>query len=274
MLLPELYIPFKVNKQALTQGMDQIDRCADRQHFLSYPHQVQYQYNSRGFRDQEWPQDLSNVIWCVGDSFTVGTGAPREHTWSYLLQQRTGCRTINVGMDGASNNWISRIARDILNEFPTATVVVHWSYWHRREMTPEQAQDVIFAEFYRDVAAPSWPRVTRFEQLPPHIQQECTEMHGWRTPIICAENRAAHNEKYATAQQDLDNTLACMNMLGDQVIHTAIPLWGSKGYSTAWPGLIEIKQLDHARDHHHYDLITATDLVDKIMLVLASRATQ
>ena len=72
-------------------------------HFLSYDYPINYQHNSRGFRDSEWPNDLDNIIWCVGDSFTKGLGAPVEHTWPSILQNKTNKRCLNVSINGASN---------------------------------------------------------------------------------------------------------------------------------------------------------------------------
>jgi len=61
-------------------GMDTLELCLNKEYFKSYTKQISYRYNSKGFRDDEWPEDLSDVIWCVGDSFTVGIGQPFEET--------------------------------------------------------------------------------------------------------------------------------------------------------------------------------------------------
>jgi hypothetical protein len=98
-------------------GMDSKEGCRNKQHFDSYPYAVEYRYNSRGYRDSEWPptiEELKQCIWCVGDSFTVGLGSPLAHTWVNILQQRTGIRCINVSMDGASNEWMIRKINRIL----------------------------------------------------------------------------------------------------------------------------------------------------------------
>ena len=82
-----------------------------------YLHPITYNYNSRGFRDQEWPDsmtELREATWCVGDSFTVGLGSPVTHTWPNVLQQTLQKKTINVSMDGASNNLIARKVLKIL----------------------------------------------------------------------------------------------------------------------------------------------------------------
>jgi hypothetical protein len=117
--------------------LDHINECLDKDHFLSYPHKITYCYNSRGFRDQEWPvseSELKNAIWCVGDSFTVGLGSPLLHTWPSRLAELSNRRTINVSMDGASNEWIARTAQSIVNSICPMHMVIMWSYTHRREL--------------------------------------------------------------------------------------------------------------------------------------------
>jgi len=117
--------------------MDSEKSCLDRQHFENYAHPVEYSFNSRGFRDQEWPvgiDQLSDCVWCLGDSFTVGIGSPLEHTWPYLLSKKIQQRTINVSMDGASNDWIARKSRCILQEIKPKHMIIMWSYLSRREI--------------------------------------------------------------------------------------------------------------------------------------------
>ena len=73
-------------------GMDSPSNAIDKVHFSSFPYKVAYSYNSRGFRDAEWPktiEELKDAIWCIGDSFTAGVGSPYEHMWTQLLQKRT-----------------------------------------------------------------------------------------------------------------------------------------------------------------------------------------
>jgi hypothetical protein len=115
-----------------TTGMDSPELCLDKEHYFNYKKKVEYQYNSRGFRDHEWPEDLSNVIWCVGDSFTEGLGQPFDETWPCLLQEKTGRRCINIGQNGASNDTIRMRVQDISEAFNPKDIVIMWSYLHRR----------------------------------------------------------------------------------------------------------------------------------------------
>jgi hypothetical protein len=135
-MLPNLILKSRINRQWTESGLDSRSQCLDKDHFNQYPYSVFYNYNSRGFRDSEWPEsmeELKNSVWCIGDSFTVGIGSPLEHTWAYAVSQKLNKRIINVSMDGASNNWISRIASNIYKEIKPDYMVVMWSYTHRRE---------------------------------------------------------------------------------------------------------------------------------------------
>jgi hypothetical protein len=274
-LLPELYLPSRVNQHWLESGMDSLELCRDREHYLSYPHKVEYHYNSRGFRDAEWPDDLADVIWCIGDSFTVGLGSPVEHTWPYILQQRTGHRTINVSMDGASNNWISRIGTAILLEFPDASIVTHWSFQQRREAAVKEILENRFPIFYSSVRGPSWPECNKLEdlnKLPAGIQEEITQMHRWPHKIY-SEERLKHYDIFSSNTDDVINTQKCMEQLHGNIIHSAVPNWAHLDNIDNFSDVILTAQLDYARDGFHYDILTSNSLVDKIIPALALCAT-
>ena len=132
-ILPQLIVPDRVNKTFTECGLDTRNRCFDTQHFDTYPWSVEYCYNSRGLRDTEWPNNLDDIVWCIGDSFTVGLGCPWNHTWPQVITQKTNRRTINIGMDGASNFWIARQARLILEKIQPRHCVIQWSFLHRTE---------------------------------------------------------------------------------------------------------------------------------------------
>jgi hypothetical protein len=104
--------------------------------FINYPYGINYSYNFRGFRDSEWPKDLSDVIWCLGDSFTLGLGAPFEHTWPSILQSQTKMRCINLGIDGAANRLILNIAKQVISNYNPKYIAIMWSYRNRRYEDP------------------------------------------------------------------------------------------------------------------------------------------
>ena len=271
MMLPELFLPSLAGTVWEYSGIDSPDRCFDRDHFAAYPHNIQYCYNSRGFRDAEWPDHFDGVIWCVGDSFTHGLGVPQAHAWPAVLERRTGRRCMNISMDGASNNWIARTALAILKEFPTADVVLHWSFIHRRELDYQQALRKKFDFFYNSVRDSSWPdcELEQFDQLPQLIQKELVQVHKWNTEVY-SNDRTIHYIE-SDQEQDIKNTIDCMESLPPRVTHSAIPNWAPPGIELGH-SVIQINQVDLARDGYHYDIRTSQLLVSKVMSAWACGA--
>ncbi len=128
-----LKIQNKINLNQKTSGMDTYKWCRNKNYFKNYKKEISYSYNSKGFRDKEWPKDLSEAIWCVGNSFTVGMGQPFNETWPQLLERATGKRCINVAEDGCSNDVISKRIKKIHQLYKPKWIVVMWSYLHRRQ---------------------------------------------------------------------------------------------------------------------------------------------
>jgi hypothetical protein len=282
MILPDFVLPSRVTQQWKHSGIDSFESCLDKKHFESYPHDISYNYNSRGFRDNEWPDDLEELqsaIWCVGDSFTVGLGSPLEHTWPWILQQSAQRRTINVSMDGASNMWIARKSLDIINKIKPAHLVIQWSYISRREKNVNDILDESWQSFYESVADSSWPACTRLniDQLPKKILEEIVQVHGNWQPDINDEMRRLMTIN-CTVEDDIRNTIDCIKLLSEikstQIVHSFIPNFVPKTHQgvveSQINGLIipEIRRLDTARDGHHYDLLTAKEFAIDVRKLL------
>jgi hypothetical protein len=286
MILPNFTIPSRIDQNWAYSGIDSPDLCLDPKHFKSYPYSVSYQYNSRGYRDHEWPDDLQHAVWCIGDSFTVGLGSPVEHTWPRVLESTTGSRTINISMDGASNNWIARHAVNILNIVKPSVIIIHWSYLHRREGITHinSKAKSTFLNYYKNIKDPSWPDVTNVENfgsLPINIQNELLNFNDdakWRKQINDEDLRLWHIR--SEIHEDISNTLECINLVDyhrqdGRIIHSFIPEFVS-GYQSNFyqqlktdnPVIQELHRLDLARDGHHYDIKTSENFVRQIMQVL------
>ena len=288
MTLPDFVLPTRANTQWAYSGIDTRESCHDPEHFKAYPHPIRYTFNSRGFRDAEWPNtvdELQSAIWCVGDSFTVGVGCPVEHTWPCMLQQHTALRSINVSMDGASNNWIARHLARIIAQIQPATVIVQWSYLERREDHSNSLLNRNWQEYYVKVQAPDWPPVPaieNFAQLPQHIQLELLTKHdqSWRQGVSDEQLRLGHVR--STDQEDIQNTQdlihwteSLANQHRVKLIHSFIPRFATVSIRNDFFAQVtvqhcvgEIPQLDWARDHHHYDSKTAKWIVQQLMQLL------
>jgi hypothetical protein len=281
MILPDFVLPPRVNQCWKYSGIDSFEECLDKNHFEQYPYPITYNYNSRGFRDQEWPdsiEELKNAVWCMGDSFTVGLGSPVEHTWPSLLQKQTGRRVINVSLDGASNNWIARKTVDVLQQINPQHVVVHWSYVHRREFDVSTAFDKKWNNFYQAIKDPQWPPCdtpAEFDYLPEYIKQEINNEHGG-IPVLNDEDRRCHSLPYATSDDDLSNLLECIEstthaFLTTQLLHSFIPNFCQTSTKVLQyleqhqiDYIPEFKIIDWARDRHHYDILTSQLFVNQI----------
>lgn len=132
MIIPNLIVPSLVNKEFKFYSPDTLDNCVDKKHFKKYPHDVHYKFNSRGFRDAEWPNDLKNAIWCLGDSATVGIGSPSDHGWVKQLEKITNLPTINLGLRATDNYTISQIAQEIIVALNPKNMMILWSFFERR----------------------------------------------------------------------------------------------------------------------------------------------
>jgi hypothetical protein len=218
-------------------GLDTVADCLDKQYFKNYPYAVEYKFNSRGFRDTEWPDsNLSECIWCVGDSHTVGMGIPREHTWSYLLQEKTKTRTINVSMDGASNTWIARKASSIIESIKPKNIIIQWSYLHRRERFSIRLSDedrrLWHADDFFDLEANIISTFSNIEQVNNIAKtQGVNIIHTFIPHCVSLDDKELFYNR--------------IKQLGICIVHYDV--------------------LDKGRDGHHYDIKTADLLTNNIV---------
>lgn len=284
MILPDFVVPSRINQRWDYSGLDSEEHCRDLKHFKSYPYVVEYKYNERGFRDQPWPDSLNELkkcIWCVGDSFTVGLGSPWEHTWPWLLQQRTQIRTINVSLDGASNNWIARKSIKILQEIVPKILVIQWSYINRRELDYDFILDREWYKFYHNIKDSSWPDCDRKnrDSLPSYIIDEIASVHGGWSEFFVDDEQRRIVASACTNEEDIENTLSCIALVDQanvdtKLIHSFIPGFVPNKFKGVIESKIsnlhvpEIKVLDWARDRHHYDICTSNHFIDQVMQLI------
>ena len=276
MILPDFILESRKNQDWEYSGMDSPEYCLNKKLFKSYPHKISYKYNSRGFRDNEWPDDLENCIWCFGDSFTVGLGSPIEHTWVNLLQQRTGRRCINISMDGASNQWISRKIKKVQQVINPSTIIVHWSYVTRDEDTNESLSDeqrriedanYEYTEYYNrflgivnqhtDIINTAVPTVADPIHLITTMTSTWNNIKGTSWPDRCPASLAELYALPTNIQHEMKNIFSEWDTF--EVYLKTIEQTSH---------FIRYSVVDMARDGHHYDLLTATDLVDNLVTLV------
>ena len=227
--LDEIKLTHTANEFTTTLGIDSFAHCQDKNHYNSYTKFIVYKFNELGYRDEEWPSNIDDQIWAIGDSFTVGIGQPFEETWPQLVQNKMQSRVVIVSMNGASNTWIARRARFILENFNPSVLLIQWSYIHRREDPDTSKPDELRALNFdpNDFAD--------FENLTANIMS--VETNKSTTKII-----HSFIPKFYNSETDADKATELYNTLNTSNILYFKPL----------------EQEDFARDGYHYDILTAT----------------
>jgi hypothetical protein len=280
MTLDNLCVPHKRNVKEKYSGIDHIDYCRNQQHFASYPWPVDYSFNSRGFRDQEWPttdQELESAIWCVGDSFTVGIGQPFEHTWPQVLAKHTGKPCINLGRDGAANDQIARTVVDIVHYVHPANIVVMWSYLHRRSVSIDTGVPnwKLWYDRLQDWDWPSCENLAEFQALPDHIQQVVIDKIG--DAAYLQDLTQTQHFIRSTNEDDIEEFDRCVKLVEQRrghtrIVHSVIPLFAPGAWiASAMQCVNDLPHVPHtvprdlARDGQHFDLITAEWVVEQVV---------
>lgn len=286
MILPELVILSRAGQTFAESGLDSLTQCLNKDHFTQYPYKVEYCYNSRGFRDQEWPEsidDLQNSIWCIGDSFTAGIGSPLSHTWPQVLQQTIKKRVINVSMDGASNEWITRRTLDISNRIQPKHVIIMWSYPHRREDSDSQLTDEARRIGYAKTTANE--DIENFLNCINQVKRNTqSQIIHFCIPYAAPDyvsniTRSWNNLKGGDWPQNPPATIEEMKKLPNWVIREL--KYKFNYYNELLSELelaadaskingiyIPVLQIDRARDYHHFDLLTSQQVATTAALQL------
>jgi hypothetical protein len=289
MILPDLILPSRQNQVWSESGIDSYAECNDKKHFKSYPHKVEYRYNSRGFRDIEWPEtleELKECIWCFGDSFTVGIGSPIDHIWPNILQNKINCRCINISMDGASNNWIARKAARVLTEISPKYIVIHWSFFTRDEDTnnnlSDEARRLVTINDLSDKGL-----INHFKKSVDIIENNkgnCKVIHSFipeSTHIKFYNQVLSYWNRFASSSWPMmPTTIKMFNKLDKSIINeigkdykliktylTQLELLNSVIQEITY--LEPVNCMDLARDGYHYDIITATNFVEQLVNLIS-----
>ena len=278
MILPEFILHTRKNCTWTNTGMDTLERCANKTYFKNYPYQIMYNYNSRGFRDAEWPdtiKELQNSVWCIGDSFTVGVGSPVTHTWRHILQSKLNKRCINISMDGASNTWIARKVIEILKIIKPKLIVIQWSYIHRDELNDSILSDedrrmcILENNNINELKIANFKLIQNVESL----KDQCKIIHSFIPDATLLDH--AHNDDLWEAVKGnswpvLPSTLDEFNCLDKNIVNELKDfnvydvLYFYYQLTDRIMYVPEIVRLDLARDAHHYDVLTATNFVDQV----------
>lgn len=287
---PEAVLPGMVLKSLRLAELDYLlpdDPLATSGHNANYPWPITYKFNSRGYRDLEWPSSLHELqgsVWCIGDSATMGIGAPIEHSWPSRLEQRLNNRTIKISMLGASNDWIFRQAEHVVREIQPELLVIQWSLLNRREIDDSVLREKHWQIFYNNIKDASWPDCTFKDSatLPVEIRQELENDHCKFDPTVQDEHRRMHYSASGLQDSDVDHTINLIAQLNTiqgstRVIHNVVPTFAPTDTKELFYQEINklsvefipaFQQLDFARDLAHWDIKTSDSFVDSICKIL------
>jgi hypothetical protein len=282
MILPDLQIPsFRLAELEYLAP----DTPEHPQLNKNYQYPIHYSFNSRGFRDTEWPdgmQELKNSIWCVGDSATLGVGSPLSHTWPAILQEVTQTRTINISLRGIANDGIFRQTQQILEQVQPRLVVVQWTYLHRRDLSIDYALEKKWQQYYNDIKDPTWPncKYKEIEKLPQWIREEILSTHEKFSSRLCETDLCNLNHQVFSDQENIQHTLNFIKILekskkDTNLIHSVIPaidetLDNSAQFDQEIRKLPiklvpRFQYLDYARDMYHWDIKTSKNFVQLLL---------
>ena len=282
----KLTIPQLANRQFDYSGIDSLNSCLDRELFIHWPHPISYKYNSRGFRDQEWPHDLESAVWCLGDSFTVGIGSCFEHTWPQVLSEYNHCRVINVSMNGASNEWIARKACDAYDLALPRNMVIMWSHLHRRE-SPDSGLSDLDRRIHH-VKSTVLQDFENFSSCRKKVQTHCMncnlvelvipnfspkwgmDINPWEQirdpswPMFMPSTLTECLAKFPQILTELSiiHGIDINSLLEIQTIQQKL--------SEFLKGITRVEYLDRARDGHHFDIVTAEWVAKQVQNLLNS----
>lgn len=152
-------IPTYADMHFTELGHDSSKHCFDKKYFEKHI-PVTYEFNELGFREKSIQQYQGNEILAIGDSFTLGLGVNVADRWTNQLEKLLQRPVLNFSLNGASNDWIARKYQQLVDVFDAPTVIVHWTFSHRRES-----------------ARNDWFDDERTECNPAHNDEE--NLHNW-----------------------------------------------------------------------------------------------
>ena len=217
----------------------------------------------------------------MGDSFTVGLGSPIDHTWPKMLEQATGKRTINVSMDGASNEWMVRQIECIEKKYSPKNIIVMWSYSHRREKGDSFLLDEDRKVHY-DKSNTESDNLENFlkcqnkaestvnnnliqlaipKASPIFVEPNWEAIRGVDWPLDAPDTAKEFSALPKIILEDLKQFGVFEYF---ESFYSSLENLSIKEITSLFAKISRVPQLDYARDHHHFDKITSQWVVDHV----------
>ncbi len=105
---------------------------------------VHYKLNSFGYRDIEWTEDsINNSIWCLGHSDVFGIGVHLNETWCKKIENKLNVATLNLGINGASWDTISRVLCSMSKKYKPRAIIIMSTTDERREFVNDKSKTIV-----------------------------------------------------------------------------------------------------------------------------------
>jgi hypothetical protein len=94
----------------------------------SHSHNVNYVWNTHGYRTHEFDQLADEYILTAGCSLTEGIGLHAQDRWSNLVEQQIGIQTINLGKGAANAEFVKHVITSWVHNQPIKPkfVIAQW----------------------------------------------------------------------------------------------------------------------------------------------------
>jgi len=125
------------SQQAYLENLAQPDRRKLLELFGWLDVEIDYKFNSQGFRTEEF--DARPSWMALGCSFTQGTGVNAQDRWTDIVADWIGLSCWNLGVAGASGDTCYRIAKHYIPELRPKFVVYLEPRYNRTELKTSSA---------------------------------------------------------------------------------------------------------------------------------------
>ena len=205
-IMEHLWVEKRRSKELPYHGLDDPKHCKkDVDEFHKWPDgdKISYAFNSRGFRDEDWPdtiEEMRKAIWMVGDSFTMGMGIAYDQAYKRAMEKATGKRVIDISLDGTWPSWRRRIALKITREIQPELIFVHWGYiWRYKRKYRTLAQEVRDTIFKNQEQSAMDGFIKTFRTLWDEPKGQTKLIHNF-LPKFAGQNKS-QNEIFAEIQK-------------------------------------------------------------------------
>jgi hypothetical protein len=177
----------------------------------------------------------------------VGIGQPYNETWPRLLEKSLKEKCINISEDGCSNDLISLRAKYIIENYNPKAVIIMWSYFWRRFIN---GKNIHFDPGKRELPKDDlFNFLKNFTTVNNVNNNRCTIINFAIPDCFIESDLIKFSMKKKILKKDKKNINKILRNVDDNFPKN----------------LIEVEQIDYARDGYHFDLLTGQNIVKEVV---------